>query len=121
MGAERGNHASPPVFSRATYARRSAGSTRKRRPILMYGIFPSQSSERTAHGVALNARAAPWISSKSGSDTGTAGDTTEDLRAINTKPFYEFGVMHLSFSVCSCYRVSCLLQPLEAVNLGDSI
>jgi hypothetical protein len=34
----------------------------------MLGIFPSQRRERTAHGVADKARAAPWMSSKKGSD-----------------------------------------------------
>jgi len=52
------------------YSRKSAGSIKCLRPILMNGICLSQSRERIAHGVVLSARAASWISNSSGAISG---------------------------------------------------
>src|SRR6266404_5195960 len=56
-------------------ARRSAGSIRKRRPILMKGIFFAHKRFRTVHGVEDNARAAALISSSNGSGIAESIDT----------------------------------------------
>ncbi len=54
-----GAHATPSAICFSMYAVKSVGRTRNRRPIFTNGIFLSQRRERTAHGVALSARAAP--------------------------------------------------------------
>src|SRR5262249_10389598 len=99
---EGGNHAAS--LLRSMNARRSAGSMRKRRPILMYGIFLSQRRERTAHGVALNVRAAAWMSSRRGSGCTAGTDTT--LRAIDTTPLVSCAIGTEVPPFSPCYGAS---------------